>query len=75
MTTGGSAAEVVALVESAGATVAGVAVLADRSETPPGFAMTALVRFPALSWAPEACPLCAEGRPLDSPGSRHLGAR
>lgn len=72
VTTGGSAAEVVGVVEAAGATTAGVAVLADRTQTPPPFAMTPLVRFPAVSWAAEECPLCAEGRPLDAPGSRHI---
>jgi orotate phosphoribosyltransferase len=72
VTTGGSAGEVVAMVEAFGATVAGVAVLADRTEKPPPYAMTALVRFPAVSWPADECPLCAEGRPIDAPGSRHL---
>jgi orotate phosphoribosyltransferase len=72
VTTGGSAGEVVAAVEKAGASLAGVAVLADRSEKPPSYPMTALLRFSAESWPPDECPLCADGRPLDAPGSRHL---
>lgn len=72
VTTGGSAGEVVSVVAAAGATLAGVAVLADRSEKPPPYPMTALVRYPAVSWPPDQCQLCAEGRPLDVPGSRHL---
>lgn len=72
VTTGGSAAEVVALVRAAGADLAGVAVLADRSMSAPAFPMTALVRIEARDWAPEDCPLCAAGRPIDAPGSRYL---
>lgn len=72
VTTGASAAEVVALVEASGATLAGVGVIADRSQQPPGFPLIALVTVPARSWVAEDCPLCAEGRALDTPGSRHL---
>ena len=74
VTTGGSAAEVVHLVEQAGATVAGVAVLADRSNEPVPFQMTALLRVDANDWDPSECPLCAEDRPMDSPGSRFLAS-
>ena len=72
ITTGGSAAEVHALVVGAGAQALGVLALVDRSPGDVGFPMRALTRVEARAWAPEDCPLCAEGRPLESPGSRHL---
>ena len=70
ITTGGSAAEVIALCEAGGATVAGVAALVDRTEGPPPFHLEALLRVRASSWDPEDCPLCARGEPLHTPGSR-----
>ncbi len=76
ITTGGSAMEVVALCESAGATVAGVASLVDRSaglrphERPP-ISPTSLLVVEAQTWPAEQCPVCAAGTPLDTPGSRH----
>lgn len=72
VTTGGSAGEVVDLVRACGAQIVGVAVLADRSATPPPYALTALLRVPSRDWAPGDCPLCAGNLPIDSPGSRHL---
>jgi orotate phosphoribosyltransferase len=75
ITTGGSAAEVWDLVGEHGAERLGVAVLVDRSAGPVPFPFRAVVRVEARSWVPEECPLCAEGRPLDSPGSRHVKAR
>lgn len=72
VTTGGSAAEVVTLVAATGATLTGVAILADRSMTPPAFPLTALLRVDARDWPPEDCPLCASATPIDSPGSRAL---
>jgi orotate phosphoribosyltransferase len=72
ITTGGSAAEVVALVEAGGATVLGVASLVDRAETRPPFHLEALLRVRATSWDPAECPLCARGEALHTPGSRAL---
>jgi orotate phosphoribosyltransferase len=72
VTTGGSAAEVYRLVEDAGADALGIAALVDRSTSDLAFPLRALARVGAESWSPDACPLCAEGRPLESPGSRHL---
>ena len=76
ITTGGSAMEVVALVEQAGATAVGLAALVDRSaglpaEQRPAMAPTALLTVEAQAWDPDSCPACAAGTPLDSPGSRH----
>lgn len=72
VTTGGSAAEVHRLVEHAGAEALGVVALVDRSTSDLAFPLRALARVGAESWPPDACPLCAEDRPLESPGSRHL---
>jgi len=72
ITTGGSAAEVIALCEAAGATVIGVGSLVDRSERKPAFHLEALLRVDARSWTVDECPLCARGEPLTTPGSRAL---
>ena len=76
VTTGGSAMEVVALCEEAGASVAGLACLVDRSaglpaqERPP-LEPIALLKVAAQVWTADACPACSSGTPIDSPGSRH----
>jgi orotate phosphoribosyltransferase len=72
VTTGGSAAEVHRLVVDVGAEVLGVVALVDRSTSDLAFPLRALARVAAESWPAATCPLCAEGRPLESPGSRHL---
>jgi orotate phosphoribosyltransferase len=75
ITTGGSAREVWDLAGAWGAERLGVAALVDRSDPSGaglGFPLRALVRVDAASWAPPDCPWCREGRPIDSPGSRHL---
>jgi len=74
ITTGGSAAEVVALAKEAGAEILGVGSLVDRSEQPPGYRLESLLRVEARSWEPDECPLCAEGEPLSTPGSRTLSS-
>lgn len=73
VTTGGSAAEVYELVGDSGATRLGVAALVDRSTGPLDFPLRALLQLEARSWTAEECPLCRQGAPLDSPGSRRLG--
>ncbi len=73
VTTGGSAKEVVDLVGEAGAQVVGVGALIDRVDAARidlGVPVHALATLEAHSWEAEGCPLCAEGRPLDDPGSR-----
>ena len=72
VTTGGSAAEVHALVEASGARSLGVVALVDRSNGDLPFQLRALTRVVAEAWNPDACPRCTEGVPLESPGSRHL---
>lgn len=72
VTTGGSAAELVRLCEAAGAHIAGVGALVDRSEAPPPFHLESLLRVEARTWEPDACSLCRAGDPIDLPGSRAL---
>lgn len=76
VTTGGSAREVVDAVRSAGGIPVGVGVLIDRGDParPPDFGvpLRALVTLEVSSWAPEECPQCARGVPLEDPGSRRL---
>ena len=71
LTTGGSVHETMAAVRAAGGTVAGAAVLVDRS----GGAARLDVPLHALwildipSHAPADCPLCAAGVPVSHPGT------
>lgn len=75
ITTGGSVREVVELVKATGAEVVGIGALVDRqdgSRGDLGAHLEALVSLPSHSWLPADCPACAEGVPLDDPGSRRL---
>ena len=72
VTTGASAREVFDLLGETGAQRLGVAALVDRTAHSMPFSLRALVRVEASSWDPSGCPLCQQGRPFDSPGSRHL---
>ncbi|MFN2488463.1 MAG: orotate phosphoribosyltransferase [Actinomycetota bacterium] len=78
VTTGGSARELVGLVNGSGATPVGVGALLDRADPARGAGLgaplRALVRLQAQSWASESCPLCAAGAPFEDPGSRRLSA-
>ncbi|MDP8305980.1 MAG: orotate phosphoribosyltransferase [Candidatus Chlorobium antarcticum] len=72
VTTGGSVAEVISLVEAAGAKVAGVGCVVDRSN---GTVRLADSQFSVMplevhSWPAESCPLCRKGVPIEAPGSR-----
>lgn len=74
VTTGGSVAEVVALVQAAGGEVAAVTSLIDRGgEKVFGERYLPLLRLEVESVEPAGCAQCAAGTPLDSPGSRRLG--
>lgn len=75
ITTGGSATEVVELVKKMGGEVVGVGALLDRSDPAKfdaGVPFKALVKLEATSWDATECPLCADGVPLQDPGSRRL---
>jgi len=72
VTTGGSVLELVPLVEAAGAVIVGFAAVVDRSggRFQPAQPFFALHKVTAVTWKPEECPLCAQGTPIDKPGSR-----
>lgn len=72
VTTGGSAKEVAALAERAGAAVVGVAAIVDRSAGGHGlrWRFEPLVRLDVEAYLPPLCPLCREGVPVVKPGSR-----
>jgi len=70
-TTGGSTREVCATVDAA-ASVVVVGSLVDRGLSPDAFPVPArtLLSVQVPSWPAEECPLCADGEPLEVPGSR-----
>ncbi len=73
VTTGGSVEEVLGIVSVAGATAAGVGFLVDRSGGTVRFPVPdqfALLHIDVVTYRPDVCPLCAEGRPAVKPGSR-----
>jgi orotate phosphoribosyltransferase len=76
VTTGGSVAEVIAIVRSCGGLVVGAASIVDRSggkvtlALDPGGRQYALMQMNVVAYPPAECPLCAAGTPLLKPGSR-----
>ena len=72
ITTGGSTAEVVALLESQGAKVLAAGSIIDRSggAAQVGVARAALATLKVQTWDPASCPLCAQGLEVVKPGSR-----
>jgi orotate phosphoribosyltransferase len=72
ITTGGSTRETIRVAEERGAPVVGAAAIVDRGGDPARLhvPLQALVRIEVPSYAPEACPLCAQGVPVVKPGSR-----
>ncbi|MCL2821834.1 MAG: orotate phosphoribosyltransferase [Firmicutes bacterium] len=75
VTTGGSAREVVALLQSIGCQVLAVASLVDRSGGKAefgGIPFEALISLEIPSFEKENCPICPLGIPAIKPGSRNL---
>lgn len=73
ITTGGSLREAGSLAAAAGARVVGVASLVDRTGgSQKDLAIRAAIRLTPPTYRPEDCPLCGQGTPLETPGSRHL---
>ncbi|MBM3161820.1 MAG: orotate phosphoribosyltransferase [Chlorobi bacterium] len=72
ITTGGSVAEVIELVDAAGATLVGVGSVVDRSNGKVRLAENqySVLAMEVISYDPEACPLCKAGIPIEAPGSR-----
>jgi len=74
LTTGGAIRECLGVAETHQATVVGVGVLGDRSggTVEFGVRLEAALTVTAATFAPESCPLCAQGLPIDQPGTRVL---
>jgi orotate phosphoribosyltransferase len=72
VTTGGSVKEVITLLEGMGAEITGVGSIIDRSggANPFPCPYRALKAIHIESYAPEECPLCKKGIPVEKPGSR-----
>jgi orotate phosphoribosyltransferase len=72
ITTGGSTKEVIDVVESLGARVAGVASIIDRSGGAAAFGVRfePLAKISVETFEEKACPLCKSGIPVTKPGSR-----
>lgn len=73
-TTGGSVKEILKLVEDAEARLMGVGCIVDRSggTFKPTTRFVSCIEMDAVSYAPEECPICAQGIPAAKPGSRAL---
>ena len=71
VTTGGSIKEVIEVVKAAGAVPVAVSMLVDRSGGKANFGdvpSTALLTMEVETYAPENCPLCAQGIPMTKRG-------
>ena len=72
MTKGGRVQETIDLVKAAGAEVAGVVLLVDRSAGKVTFGdipMFSLMQMTPETWTAEECPMCREGSHPVHPGS------
>ncbi|HEV2063200.1 MAG TPA: orotate phosphoribosyltransferase [Thermoanaerobaculia bacterium] len=71
-TTGKSTREAIEAVQSAGGRVVAAGSIVDRGLPAGAFAVPSrsLLSLSVPSWSDAECPLCREGRPIDSPGSR-----
>jgi orotate phosphoribosyltransferase len=76
LTTGGSTRETIQVAIAAGARVVGAASIVDRSAGSAAFDVPfhSLLAIDLPTYAPDACPLCAEGHPVVKPGSRPVVA-
>jgi orotate phosphoribosyltransferase len=78
LTTGGSAREVIEVLDAHGAKVVACGALLNRSGGNPfedrGLPLTELVRAEVQVFEPEDCPLCAAGSTAVKPGSREVPA-
>ena len=76
VTTGGSVQEVFDIVQAMGGKIAGVGFIVDRSGGAVRFPLGdgakqfAVLTMDVVTYAPNGCPLCAEGVPITKPGSR-----
>jgi orotate phosphoribosyltransferase len=72
LTTGLSTRETIDVARAAGAQVVGACAIINRSGADPslGVPFAALVDYALPTFEADACPLCAEGKPVVKPGSR-----
>ena len=72
LTTGKSTRETMEVAREAGAEVVGTAAIVDRSGGTIDFGVPsyALVNLAVPTYEAEKCPLCAQGTPVEKPGSR-----
>ena len=79
LTTGGSAREVIEVLERHGAKVVACGALLNRSGRNPfdelGLPLVELVRTDVKVWEPSECPLCAKGGSAIKPGSRTVAKK
>ncbi len=70
-TTGGSIVEVIDALKKRDIDVVAVGLLVDRScgRLRLDMPLESLLQLDIPSWEPDECPLCAEGKPIDTPGS------
>jgi orotate phosphoribosyltransferase len=70
VTTGGSVQEVLEVMRAQGGSVAGVALLVDRSGGKADFGVRteALLTLEVPTYQPDACPLCRDGVPITKRG-------
>ena len=76
-TTGKSTREVIDTVTAAGARVVAAGSIVDRGLPANSLSVPhrSLLRLNVPSWPADSCPLCREGKTLDTPGSRHAAPR
>jgi orotate phosphoribosyltransferase len=73
LTTGTSIREAVTALQDTPGELVGAGCLVDRSAGQAdvgGLPLYSLVRLEVQAWDPAECPLCAEGKPVEKPGSR-----
>ncbi len=77
ITTGGSTRECIAALEAHGGNVVSAASIIDRSNgaADVGVARTSLVSLDVPDFAPDVCPMCAQGLEAIKPGSRTPAAK
>ncbi len=75
LTTGKSSREVIELVERGGGRVLAAGAIVDRGLARAAFSVPArsLLRLNMPAWTEKECPLCRQGAPLETPGSRSNG--
>jgi len=74
VTTGSSVFEVIEVVKNAGAVVAGVGYIVDRSNGRVDFQTEqfSVLQMEIITYQPQVCPLCQQGIPVQKPGSREI---